>query len=430
MSELSIDRSQILRKSRVALLIVILPLLFRDFYFLPGGNKPQEVWNVLALFYFIYLLIVGIRGLGRPGKGLSIFSWYIMGLGAVIPLWVTFAAWNAYGQPPLYGLLAEREMFTIPVVIFFERSFKRRFITFREVKIAMLLLAWTTFILWLFFRIALSPASFVQYRSFSDGVNFFFPTHFLTFGIFYYLLRGFRTGKFSDYMIAIALFSVTVGPTAPGVRHSLLFLLLTFIVQIVLWSSKKQLLYFFPKFLITLFVLGLVLFLAMPDTMEVLSQRMQDAFTVVLSGENVQDAGANARIGETAVALEGISKHPFIGNGEISRQWQGGTLSIVGEYFYWVDIGIIGVIYFIGIAGFILCVSQFGFLWGARDLFSLKSSDDFMDTVSGILLLCLFTAILASSIITDIRYILFFILIFRTKKQLLTSNPQATGLTA
>jgi hypothetical protein len=397
---------------RVFLLVLFFPMVFHTFMYFPGFSPIQEGWNLLCL---LYLVFVYPWTSGKPGKSITSFDWYMVALIVVDPVLSAVNAWRVFGQPILYGLLAERRIVLIAGVLFFARALRRRSVTLREVEKAMLILAWGTMILFRIMRTVIDASNYADYVGFvlpeAGGFDLSLQVFFAFFGVLYYAFRGFRKGRARDYMLALLLLGGSL--SGFGWRQEVLTLLLTFFFFLFRWTNWKRLFVLLPKVLLGVALLVGLLFAAMPDTMTEQVGRLEDAFTVVLTGEAVQDAAANARIGETIFALQGIAKHPILGNGVLSNQWQGGPRLQLGKYFYWVDVGTIGVLYILGIFGVILYASQYVFALGAVKKLPPGVHTPLMDAAKGFVFYSAVYSITSAFCVSEAQTTLFFIALLR-----------------
>lgn len=208
-------------------------------------------------------------------------------------------------------------------MLFLARALRVRHITPREVEKALLILAWGTTILSVIIRHCDTPIRLRRLRRIRpptmDGGELSLQVYFILFGVLYFAFRGFRTGRARDYLLALLLFGGS--SSRQGLRQTTLTLLLTFFFLVFRWTSWKRLLVLVPHMLLWLALLVGFLLVAMPETMAEQAGKFQDAFTVVPTGERVEDASATGCIGEAIFALEGIAKHPITGNGVLSNQW-------------------------------------------------------------------------------------------------------------
>jgi hypothetical protein len=405
-------RDRDVRVKRVYLLVLLLPLVFHTFMYFPGFSPIQEGWNLLCL---LYLVFVYPWGSAKPGKSITTFDLYMIALIVVDPVVSAVNAWREFGQPIIYGLLAERRIALIACVLFIARALRMRSITLREVERALLILAWGTMILFRIMRTVIDPSNYVDYYGFAlpvmDGFDLSLPVEFALFGVLYYAFRGFRTGRARDYMLALLLLGGSL--SGFGWRQQVLTLLLTFFFFVCRWTNWRRLLVLLPQMLLGLALLVGLLFATMPKTMTEQFGRLQDAFTVVLTGESVEDSAANERIEETLFALEGIAKHPIIGNGILSNQWQGGVPFRQGKYFPWMDVGTIGVLYILGIFGVILYASQYWFVLGAVKKLPPGVHTPLMDATKGFVFYSAVISLTGAFCVAGAVISLFFIALLR-----------------
>lgn len=398
--------------SRVILLVVILPMTFRTFAFFPLLSKVQEVWNVLCL---LYLLLVYPGWLSRKSIRVSRFELYSIMLIAVVPFLSAFTASREFGQPFIYGLLTQRSLAAIAAILYLRRAYLDHSFVVAEIERALLILCWGTFFLFLAIKLLFDPSNFSDLPGFvsvtQDGTFFVLPGYFILFGIFYYLLRGFREKRKYDYFLAFLLFAGS--SDRKGLRQTLLYLSLTFLFFVYRWSDRKRLLSFFPKMALTVAVLVGALFAVMPSVMLDQIARLRDVFTVISTRSNVDvaDPSAAARVGETLVAVEGIVRHPVLGNGFVSHQWEGGPESVLGERFNAFDVGILGIWYSLGIVGLILFAAQFGFVRTALKILPKGSQSPLLDALKGLLLFLAAFSLTAGAFVADVTVTLFFIML-------------------
>jgi hypothetical protein len=361
--------------------------MFQTFQFFPGMSAIQEAWYV---FCFLYLVFAYTRLKSREHWKLDGFEWYAIALIAVIPVMSSTSAWSEFGQPIVYGLLNQRSMVSVAAVLLCMHGLRKRFFRLSEVKAALLTLAWGTAILWIFMRIALNPADYantVNYVGFvgeADSHRFVLQTHFIIFGVLYYALRGLRTGRTRNYLLALLLLAGAVDIVSG--RVMILALLVSFLFFAVRWLNLKRLLIMLPSMAVGIGLLVGLLYLAVPQIVTERIGDFHDAFVVVFTGEAVDDASATGRIPQVLLAIEGIQKHPLFGSGSLSAQWEGGVQSALGARFYPEDIGVIGAVYTFGFVGLILFGWQYWFAVRAVKGLPPESNTAFLDAAKGFLL--------------------------------------------
>ncbi|MDR3413057.1 MAG: hypothetical protein P4L87_19250 [Formivibrio sp.] len=394
-------------------MLLILPMTFRTFTYFPVLKNLQEVWNVLSL---LYLLLIYPGWFSRRLKITSAFEWYMICLVILTPLLSALEAWREFGQPWLYGLLAQRSVALIASVLFLSRALREKWITLRELERSMLVLVWGTAVLYVAMKVVLNPADFSSYPGFTlEGEEFAFQGYFIFFGMIYYAFIALRRQQPKYYALALVLF--TCGLQKKGMRQGLVFLLLTFFFFAYRWLDRGRFLRLLPKALLTLTVLIGAVFVLSPSSIGDIAGKFHDAYTVIFIGENVDDPSANARIGESVIALTGFVKHPLLGNGRISVQWQGGGNSVLGDYFDANDVGLLGMFYSLGIVGVMLFSGQFFFAYFALRKIPGDYYSPLLDAVKAVLFIFGLNSVSNGAFVPDVTILLIFILLLRAMRE-------------
>jgi len=394
---------------RIVLAIVLL-MTFKTFQYFPGMQYVQEAWFVLC-----FLIVFFVYPFWKLQMGLR-FVWFEVYLLALMLGDVILAAWRAqyvFGQPLLYGILVQRGMVLIAVLLILVNALRRRMVGLAEIESALLYLVWGTFVLFSAMRLLLNPSSFASY-----GVGFVtepmpgteaafvLPSLFLIYGVFYYAILGMRTGLPRYYLAAAVLLFASLGASGRGlivcVAASLLFSLYRL-------RGLRHSLVTIVKFGCIAVVLVGTFYVVFPAIVSARIAGFSDAFTVVFTGSATQDASANARIFETLTALPYIQKHPILGNGVVSHQWQGGTAGALGQYFYADDIGVIGVVFSYGVFGLLLYLFQYQFAWIAAKGLQGSSHCRLLDAVKAYILYTAFYSVAGGMCVWSAEVTLFFI---------------------
>ncbi|MGB9032522.1 MAG: hypothetical protein WCC27_20530 [Acidobacteriaceae bacterium] len=373
------------------LLSIALLMTFRIFQFFPGMQYVQEAWFgfcwlIFLLAYFPWKLSTGLR--------FSTFEVYVLILmfaGIVLPSW---GAWREFRQPVAYGMLAERSVGLLGMWLLMLNALRRRLIALRDIEVALLVLTWGTFALFCLMRLALSPARFASYgpgfiADSGDGIVIFkLPPYFILYGVIYYALRGFRTRRMRYQVAAAILFLFgAMGLTERWLTVSMGLTLLIFLFR---WRRVGE-------FVTSLAVFACLALLGLAATMVVHPQfltnsaaRFTEAFLVVSTGTAGTDNSANARMFESVLVFPYIQKHPLLGNGVLSNQWQGGGQQMLGAYFYGTDIGLVGIAFSYGLFGILLFSWQYRFALRSASALPPHIHNSLRDATLGFLL---FTAL-------------------------------------
>jgi uncharacterized membrane protein len=344
------------------MLAVFFILTFRTFQFFPGMTIVKEAWLVCA---FLFLSFPYLYWKARSGWAVSVFELYIIGMIIFIPLLAGISAWREFGQPIIYGVLAQRSIILGAGALAMIYALRKHLINLCDVEKSLLLLAWGTLIIYLLMGAFLDPAQFADAGiGFVGGGNvgeafFRFDATFIIFGFLYFSFLGLRAQSRRYWLLSLP-FAAYLVLTESG-RSLLVALLGSFTFFAYRWSSFRRLAVVVPKFFAVGLLFTLFLYATNADFLTNKLGKFSDAFTVATTRQLTEDASANARIIETLIATPYIQKHWLLGNGDISNQWQGGYEAVLGGYFYPSDIGIIGIMFMYGLFGVLLFATQFIF---------------------------------------------------------------------
>jgi hypothetical protein len=402
--------SRLLRRTVIALMFV---MGFCTFQFFPGMSNLQEVWfgfcflTALLLYPFLKM---------RMGLWFSRFEFYlILLMGAD----VLIAGWRAhvvFGQPIIYGILTQRNMALVAMLLLLLDLLGSRMAELVDIEAALLFLAWGTAALFSAMRLFLNPSNFIAY---GDGFvtrpmpgeqpSFKFSEVFVLFGVFYYAMLGLRTGKTRYYLAALVLFLTTLGPSGRGLSVCVAATLFFFLYRL---RGLRKALVASVKFSCAAVVLTVATYVIFPALVSTRLTGFADAFTVVLTGSaTTTDASANARVFETLAALPFIQEHPFLGNGVVSHQWQGGYGTLLGENFFPADIGVVGIVFSYGILGLILFLFQYRFAWRAARVLPDSLHSPLLDATKAFLLFSALYTVETGTCVWTAEVTLFFVVL-------------------
>jgi hypothetical protein len=393
----------------VIFLVAFLPLVFHTFQYFPGFAPLQELLHAVCLFYLLYLLFKQLRR-GAERKQFTSFEHYMLALIVVVPIQWGIAAWREFGQPVIYGILSERSVWDIGSVLFFSYALRKQIFTLREVKAALVFLAWGTMTLYILMRTLLHPESFTSFVGFADGAGddaaFSLQVYFIVFGVLYYAFLGLRTGRAKNYFLALFVLTGAIGKSSG--RQMIVALIVTFLFFTVRWTKGIRLLVVLPKLGIGSALLAGLLYAIFPGVVTERIVKLEEAFTVAFVGQEVDDISANARISEVLFALPGIQEHPIFGNGNVSNQWTG-KADAREDYFHPSDIGVFGALYTLGVFGLIIYASQYGFAIKIARQLPRSSHTALMDASKGFLLYSGLNSVGSAMFIFDATAIMLFI---------------------
>ena len=345
---------------RTLFLMLFFVFSFRTFQYFPGGLVIKDMWIVIV---FLFLSSTYFMDKLRHGFRVTFLELYIILLILLVPLIAAITANQVFGQPLLYGILAQRNLILAGAVMLLLHFIRRGFFSLRDAERALVWLAWTCLVLFTLVSLTMDPHDFTEFGPGLVGghaaeARFKFNTVFIVFGFFYYIFLGFWKKKAMPSFIALLFLLYIV--FGEGGRSLLLAIGASYLYFIWRWSSLTKLLIWVPNFFVITLILISILFVVEQDYISHLGNKFMDAFSVVITGEKTSDASANSRIVESLTAWPYIKENWLMGNGDLSNKWQGGYDARFG-YFHPTDIGILGVLFLYGLLGLLLFSVQFIF---------------------------------------------------------------------
>jgi hypothetical protein len=397
------------------LLALAIAMNCRTFQFFPGMPLVQEVWYGCCLLLLIFIFPFWKFKARWRFSGLES---YLLLLMVISPITSAFCAWRASGQPVYYGLAAERNVALFAFIIAISYALRRRSLRVQDVEKSLLFLSWGTLIVYTAMRLSLRPSDFTSYGiGFISGpdelAEFKFQPFFTVFGFYYYVFRGFRTRSTKNYAISLLFLASSIGTV--GGRGLAISMVLGVLFLFFRWGGTGFLLKTLPKMLFFTAALLGTLYVWNSEAVSARYGKFSDAFQV-LTGAEVEDASAAARPLELLNALPHIADHPVFGNGLVSNQWEGKQENspsdfYPAEYFFPVDIGVIGIVYLYGVFGILLFAWQYRFALAAVARLPGSYHTPLLDATKGFLIFSVFNSILTGIFVFDAEVILLFIVL-------------------
>jgi len=393
-------------------LIVLLLILFQVLEYLPIPlvNEFTALVTVLMLLFVLYYYFVQ-RFLSR-NYTLSKIEVFVLIL-LFVPFFSAYNAYSTFGQPLIYGILTQRNIWIASSALIFLASLRHGIVTLKELEKILLGIAWTLLGIYFLMSLMFDPESYreipgVLTRKGVDGTNFRFQPGLIVFGFLYYSSKAvkIKNRQLFFYSIPFLFFLIFVNQA----RSLLIATLIALLYFIYRWSSLTKLLSLVPKIIIVLAIGISSLYVFKEDFFNRMVEKFDDAFSVVLKGELTKDTSANARIVETNVALPYIKKNWIFGNGDLSNQWENGYRGRLG-YFYPSDVGLIGVIYLYGVVGLFFFYYQYLFAIRYSRYSGIKIYDPLTDVSKVYLLYMFLHSFVTGSVATLPAVSLFFIVL-------------------
>ncbi|RMG34380.1 MAG: hypothetical protein D6732_10560, partial [Methanobacteriota archaeon] len=351
-------------------------LVIEEFKFFPYFRPIQEL-SVLVLFGFLIHTCIQIAW----GKRLSGFEVYNIFVIIFIPLLSSITARFVFGQPVIYGLLAERGMIFVVGSLLVISLLRSGRLSLVDLEKGLIFGGWLTLIAYSLLYLFVPPGQFSEYEGFVGGggvepYQYHFVGLFIIFSFCYYFIQWIQTGRARAGIFTVLFFSYLV---LDGGRSLLISVFAAGGIYLVKAASPRLwIIRILPG--MAFFIMGGLFYLNTPHGMFLL-EKFHAAFQVVFTGQETTDASANARIFETLVALPYIQDHWLLGNGKISHRWHEGFEGVMGAYFYPSDIGLVGALFLYGVVGLAILGYQLVYLWRCRRIFRMKRRLVFADAL-------------------------------------------------
>jgi hypothetical protein len=407
-----IGMRRLLKRGAIAFAIV---MSFRTFQFFPGMPYVQEVWYAVCFLTVLFAYPFWKVRTGFRFAPFELYLWLLMIAGLILAAW---PAEHVFGQPFIYGILSRRETVLVAGWLILAKMLQRGIVELADIEAALLFLAWSTFVLYSVARLLFNPSDFTAY---GEGLvthpmigvepSFKFQPYFLIFGTFYYAIRGFRARRRRYYLAAAVLLLAALGGSGRGLALCAVVTLLVFLYRVRGFRRTAIAAILFAG---VAAILGAGFYVIFPQLLSTRIAGFSDAFSVALTGSQTQDPSANARLFETVAALPYIKAHPFLGNGVVSHQWQGGTETAIGEYFFAADIGIFGIVFSIGIVGLLLYAIQYRIAWLAAKQLPHSLHHPFLDAIKAFILFSAFYSLETGQYVWDANTTIFFVVLLNS----------------
>jgi hypothetical protein len=350
---------QVVRFLKILLLCLFWITYFSTFRYLPGYEWTLEV-AVLLSALIVILLILSVKYIVFKR-----FNLYLLAISVVLPCYTAIVAKSFYGQPILFGLLAQRAAVLSLLPMSVGWLITKRHVSSNELRLSLITLAWVNLILCSLIKIYLDPNQFDNLGAFvSDGGNqfneFLLPLGFILFGSFYYFSLWVRSNRRIYFFSAFAFIGYIVAANSGRMLIIGLFGALLLVGRLSgprsgAWISA------IGRLILVLSVGGFILLLT-SEKIEQMASKFNDAFLALNREEQINDFSANSRVSQFEIIENIILDRFFVGTGWVSNKWNDGFKSIYG-YFHPSDLGLIGVVFIYGIVGCLVYCYQYFLGW-------------------------------------------------------------------
>lgn len=311
--------------------------------------------GIMLLFLLSYVATIALNS----GKANRVVLYYLM-LIAVLPFYGAYRAGVEFGQPFIYGFLAERGWLLFGAGIWFFYILSTKKMTFATLEAGFVFMVWGSFVVFSLFILAFDPSQLQNSEEASKlvqmtedrGVRFKFQTYFITFGAIYYFVKYSIKRNLLDLLFLFIMLGYIIF-IMKG-RTNMMLTAATFLLYYWFNYSLSRLAVIAIKLSLFLIFVLVAIQSFMPDYLEGMTHLFAQMFAV-LTGEESEDMSANVRIYTSLIVFDYFDVHPlslWLGTGKVSNQWNDGYDSIFG-YFYPSDIGLLGGLFMYGMVGFV-----------------------------------------------------------------------------
>ncbi len=414
-------RSSILAEVALALFLI---LQFRTFVYFPGMRAVEDAYLVLCVI--VFLIVYPVFKAGENWK-LSAWELFILCLCVYNPLHEAISANLAFGQPLVYGILAERSRALVLAWLVVFAAVRASMIQLVSISAVLVSLAWCEVIWNTVISLTLDPARFVSTVGLvvvgAHGPEFTFSTDFILYGILFYAIRGMYRGSTSDYLKSVLLYCALNYFSAGNER--ILSVGLAMVLSYRLGRIRSAVASVKSFVIVGLVAVGIVAAgnIIFPRYTQEKFQLYADAFRVATGrgGSGVVDPSANVRVLDAVIALPSIAQHPWIGVGRISVQWHGGPDGVIMPGFNAGDIGILGMLFTVGILGSAANLSQLYLMKKALDVFPRRELTLHFAVAATMVALLLLVSTTTANFFWDSEFPLFYVgLLFLYKQERLS----------
>jgi hypothetical protein len=351
-----------IRIDRVVWLMLFLVLSFSIFRYFPGLQITSDAWIVIMALIFPFIIVYKFM---NPNDRFSGIERYSIAILLIIPIIAAITSWQVFGQPVLYGLLAQRGLLLVGCAFLLSQWLRSGRIRAIELESAFKKLAWINIALCAPALLFLDPNNFDDLPGFvteGGGIHnqFILPGSFIIIGFFYYALVGLRHQRMKMSLLSMPFFIyIVVGNSGRVVNISLVA---TYLIFLVALTPRSSLITKIFKIGVIGIILAAAIQIILPEKIPSMAGKYADAFDAVLTNEEVSDPSANARVLQTAIVIPFVLNYPIFGTGIISNRWNDGYKGLFG-YLYPDDLGFLGVIFVYGLFGSLLFSYQFVLAW-------------------------------------------------------------------
>jgi len=385
------------------ILFLIYTSTFRIFATLPLETLHQTLSTfsiiVLAVFYVIHTLL-NLKNFYITK--LDVIMWIVV----VVNFLAAHQGFIVFKQPYYFGIMAQRSVILSFSGILLITLLEKGYITIQQVERSFVGISLVLLVVFYSFFLFVNPERFVdqEFVVYSPirGYRYRFQFGIVIMLLFYSLFKISEEDKRRFYVpvILILFYLIFFLQSRTTLVVMAIVLMIYFIRNFTLREKVRNILIWVPVAVTVLLILVSLGYTSLFEKYQVLYQNVLSVFL----GETTDEASSAVRYMEFNTALTYIDKNPFLGNGFISNQWNGGWRDLLG-YFYPVDIGILGNIFVFGLLGTFLLYLPFLFSFNISQ--NVSSKNVFFKTCEYMILFFFLSMFFTAVNIRDMSSIMF-----------------------
>lgn len=332
---------------------IVLFLFATVLRFFPGLEWTFEVTWIICILVFLLVIFSG-------RLIVDIWVFYLIFAAAFLVFSSAMASSREFGQPIIFGVLANRQYFIVFGVISFYLIFAYGLNAADCPRLfgLMILRCFWVNLIGNFLLQTVGRGAFGQVEALyvieEDRLRLSSP--FILMGIFYYYELTKKSPNNWRYFLFIFL-GLCYFLVFDGGRSNLICIALVLLFS-SLWGANgldKKIFTLIKFFVVSVSVVG-GFFIFSGEVGQKLAEKYSEAFFVVMTGQEGLDDSANSRIQQAEIIIDGVEKNPLFGNGFLSAQFHEGFKTFFG-HFHPSDNGFGGVVYVWGYVGlFVVCL--------------------------------------------------------------------------
>lgn len=321
--------------------------IFNIFSNTPINNELSFLFSVISTYGHFKVIFFPHR------FNRIIIRWYLVGISLMLCSLLT--SYFHYNQNILDSFIATQRFYKVGLVILLYDVFKSSGNNLKSLYSLISKFGWF-FVLFIVIYDLLGfnyTYETISGKIISISIRTFNKTLFNFIGLFY-LNKFIVESKFKYIFLCVLLFSLS---HVYEVQRVLLIVQIGVILLFLMISKRKILKFKFSVFILIL-ILPILSFYSRSESSLKLIDRFQQMSKYVYnsSDSRIEDNSTAIRIFENKLALEYFSKHPLFGNGYYRSK---NKIKVVGDnYFYPLDIGLIGILFSLGLCGIIIFIFQ------------------------------------------------------------------------